>query len=216
MAALYEEMRPRSWEQVVGQSAALQIVDNCRQRGGLASRAYWIVGPSGSGKTTIARLIAGEVADGWGLTEFDSASEVTAEFIRQATNDKRSRPFGRGYCYVVNEAHGFRQDQVERILGLIESLPAWQTWVFTTTDKGQQSLMFDCDDAGPLMSRCIKLKLQCSEFEFSKNFVKQAHSVGIELTIAEASAIMRRNKGNYRAALVELESKWLCQTVEAG
>lgn len=213
MSALYEQLRPKSWPEVVGQPAAMAALNNCRQRGGLASRAYWIVGPTGSGKTTIARLIAAEVADPWGVTEFDSASELTADVIRQCTNDKRSRPFGRGYCYIVNEAHGFRQDQVERLLGLIETLPPWQTWVFTTTDKGQQNLMFDCDDAGPLLGRCTKLKLVAAEFEFAKNLAKQARAEGVELTVQEASQMLRRAKGSYRGAIVELEATKLGASV---
>lgn len=204
MPALYETLRPKSWAEVVGQPQAMAVLNNCRQRGGLNGQAYWLSGPSGTGKTTIARLIASEVTDGWGITEMDDPSEVTAEFVREATQDKRSRPFGRGYCYIVNESHGLRDDQVRKLLGLIETLPAWQTWIFTTTDKGQQNLMFDCDDAGPLLSRCVKLKLVPSEFEFAKNLVKQFRTLGVELTQSEACAIVKRNKGNHRSSIMDV------------
>lgn len=55
---LYEQYRPRSWSEVVGQDKALGQLEALRSRGGLAGRAYWVSGQSGTGKTTLARLIA--------------------------------------------------------------------------------------------------------------------------------------------------------------
>ena len=64
MTALYEQYRPRTFDEVVGQDKAIGKVEALRKRG-LAGRAYWISGQSGTGKTTIARLIAAEVASEW-------------------------------------------------------------------------------------------------------------------------------------------------------
>src|SRR5690242_827637 len=58
-APLAERMRPRSFEEFVGQEALLKPGSFLRsgvERGELPSLIFW--GPPGSGKTTLARLIA--------------------------------------------------------------------------------------------------------------------------------------------------------------
>ena len=61
MTTLYEQYRPQTWAEVVGQDKVLAKIDRLRSRS-LAGRAYWLSGQSGTGKTTIARLIASEMA----------------------------------------------------------------------------------------------------------------------------------------------------------
>jgi len=78
---LYEQYRPKSWSDVVGQEKVIARIDGLRKRG-LAGRAYWISGQNGSGKTTIARLLAGEVADDFNVVEMDSG-DLTTERLRE-------------------------------------------------------------------------------------------------------------------------------------
>ena len=58
---LYEQYRPTTWAEIVGQDKVIARIEHLRLRG-LAGRAYWIAGQSGTGKTTIARLLASENA----------------------------------------------------------------------------------------------------------------------------------------------------------
>ena len=46
---LYEQYRPQSWSEVVGQDKALAKLERLRKRGGWGGRSFWISGQSGTG-----------------------------------------------------------------------------------------------------------------------------------------------------------------------
>ena len=62
MKPLYEEYRPASFDDVVGQDEILRKIRTLARRS-LVGRVFWVTAHSGQGKTTIARLIAVEIAD---------------------------------------------------------------------------------------------------------------------------------------------------------
>src|SRR5262249_5574643 len=153
------QYRPQTWADVVGQDKVVNRLLAMRQRG-LAGRAYWLSGQSGTGKTTIARLIAGEVADPLCVQEVDAAG-LTVSALRELERDSAVFGWGAkaGRAYIVNEAHGLRKDVIRYFLVMLERIPAHVAWVFTTTTEGQESLFEDYDDASPLLSRCLRLDL---------------------------------------------------------
>lgn len=172
--SLADRYRPSTWSDVVGQEKTLVKLDCLRKQGGLAGRALWVSGQSGTGKTTIARLVAAEVADAWAITEIDGGQCDTAA-IDALERDSRQRPFGRGSCLIVNEAHGLRAPIIRRLLVVLEALPAWVTVIFTTTSDGQESLFEDQIDAHPLLSRCVVLAL--SRRDLAKPFAERARQI---------------------------------------
>jgi len=89
----------------------------------------------------------------------------------------RQRPFGRGHCLIVNEAHGLRGAAIRRLLVTLESLPAWVTVIFTTTVEGQDKLFEDCDDNHPLLSRCIVIPL--SRRDLARPFAERAKAIAL-------------------------------------
>ncbi|HEY2411579.1 MAG TPA: hypothetical protein VGI40_05030 [Pirellulaceae bacterium] len=187
MPALHESYRPRNWSEVVGQQKALSAVERLRPRG-LSGRAFWISGQSGTGKSTIAKLLAAECSDDWGTTELDGGQVDTAT-LDDLERDCKRRPFGRGACLIVNEAHGLRAPIIRRLLVILESLPAWVTVIFTTTSEAQESLFEDQQDAHPLLSRCTVLPL--SRRDLAKAFAERA------LTIARAEGLDGRPLADY-------------------
>lgn len=60
MLSLYEQYRPTTWADVVGQPKVVARIQLMAKRG-LTGRAFWLTGASGTGKSTIARLIAAEL-----------------------------------------------------------------------------------------------------------------------------------------------------------
>ncbi|MFH1921777.1 MAG: hypothetical protein ABIP48_18080 [Planctomycetota bacterium] len=162
--------KPQRWAEVVGQDAALAVLDRLRQSGGLGGHAFWLSADSGQGKTAISDLLAEEVAgDPWAINVYDDPSQLTADELERIRRDCFQRPISKGVAYVVNESHGLRRDQVRKLLGLTDTgrIPPWCVWCFTTTRQGQLSLFEGIDDTGPMLSRCVTLPLRHTDLELS-------------------------------------------------
>src|SRR5712692_7335989 len=116
-----EQHRPKRWADVVGQEKVVAKLQALAQRKRLGGRAYWISGQTGTGKTTIGRLIAAELAESWCIHEWDAA-DLTADAMRELERTMRLRGLGNRDCSVciVNVVHGLRDDQVRKLLSLLE------------------------------------------------------------------------------------------------
>ena len=207
MSALFERYRPREWSQVVGQSKTLATIERLR-KAGLSGRAFWISGQSGTGKSTIAKLIAAEVSDDWGTTELDGGQVDTAT-LDDLERDCQRRPFGKGACLIVNEAHGLRAPIIRRLLVVLERLPAWVTVIFTTTSEAQESLFEDQLDAHPLLSRCTVLPLARRDLAkpFAELVAGIATAEGLNgRPIADYVRLMQSCRNNVREALSRVEA----------
>src|SRR5579884_2162998 len=155
-APLYERYRPRSFDQVIGQDRAITAL---RALPDLRGRAFWIAGASGTGKTTLARLIAHHVADPFFVEELD-AGQLSAPDLSRIEAASYLFAWGKGgRAFLINEAHGLRQDVVRKLLVMLERIPPHVAWVFTTTREGQDRLFDGIDDTSPLLSRCVILDL---------------------------------------------------------
>jgi len=171
MKPLYETYRPATWNDVSGQDKAIRQLRAIQSRSGFGGRAFWFTGLSGTGKTTLARIVASEIADTDYIQEID-AETLTPTRIVEIEYESQYFAFGKGgRAIIVNESHGLRKASVRQLLVTLERIPAHVCWIFTTTIEGQDTFE-DCEDSGPLMSRCLPVHL--ARRDLAKAFAERA------------------------------------------
>lgn len=130
---LYQEYRPATWDEFVGQDKAARSVRRIIERLGFDRGVFWIEASgsnnSGIGKTTLAWLIGRQLADDFFITELDGGrcDKRAVEDMERASRLMTwgtARPFR---VWIVNEAHAMTQGAVDALLTFLESLPviAW-------------------------------------------------------------------------------------------
>lgn len=159
MKQLFEQYRPRTLDQVLGQTKAVSQIARLSSIG-IGGRALWISGASGTGKTTLARIVAASIADDINIIDYDSGDNITTAELDSIEQSMCLYGWGKGgRVYIINEAHGLKKPITRRFLGILERIPSHVVFIFTTTKVGQEKLFDDNIDASPLLSRCDVLEL---------------------------------------------------------
>jgi putative ATPase len=205
-APLAVRMRPRSIDDVVGQSHLLGKGSPLRQLAehpsvGGVSVILW--GPAGTGKTTIAHVIARSSS-----RHFVELSAVTAgvKDVRDVMESALSRisDGGSSTLLFLDEIHRFTKAQQDALLPGVEN--GWVTLIAATTENPSFSVIT------PLLSRSLLLTLrQLTEDDLAALVTRAvdapdglAKAVTVE---AEALAsLVRLSSGDARRALTTLEA----------
>ncbi len=210
---IYQQYRPTTWDEFVGQPKAVKTVRRIIERPGFDRGVFWIeaagANNSGVGKTTLAWLIASTVADDFFTTELDgskcskAAVEDMARTARLATWST-DKPFR---AWIVNEAHAMTQGAVDAFLTFLESMPAHCVVIFTTTRRVDADLFGD-HDSGPFASRCHRITLtnQGLAPAFAERARMIAQREGLDgQPIGAYVKLVQACKNNMRAVLQRIE-----------
>jgi len=152
---LYNEYRPRTLEDFVGQEHLIQSIFGGFQRGRV-SHAYLLAGPRGTGKTTVARLMAAylncssngkkpcgkcsncqAIADGMfsDVIELDMASNRGIDSIRNLRDRVEFRPIsGQFKIFILDEVHMVTNEGANALLKTLEEPPPHIIFILLTTE----------------------------------------------------------------------------------
>ena len=218
--ALYRKWRPRTFDDVVGQS---HITDTLKRQvaTGRLSHAYLFTGTRGTGKTTCAKILAravncehpvdgnpcnqcpsclgiesGSILD---VLELDAASNNGVDQVRALRDEAVYTPAAvRKRVYIVDEVHMLSTAAFNALLKILEEPPEHLMFILATTE---------------LHKVPATIKSRCQQFSFKRilpgdiaaRLAYVAREEGIELRGEGASLLARLADGGLRDALSLLD-----------
>ena len=218
---LARKYRPRSFEQMVGQTHVVQALSNALTSGRL-HHAYLFTGTRGIGKTTVSRILAKSLnctgPDGTGgitahpcgvcqacteidadrfidYIELDAASNRSIDEIRDLIERAAYKPsVGRYKVFMIDEAHQLTKDAFNALLKTLEEPPEYLKFVLATTDPEKM--------LPTVLSRCLQFNLRPMAPEVVREHLAQV--LQAEGVVADAGALRllsRAARGSMRDAL---------------
>jgi len=196
---LAERMRPRSLDEVLGQSQALKILNAMIDQGDMPSLVF--SGPPGSGKTTMSRLMASLL--GWEGRSLNATSASVKDIREMAAEAKELwKQLERRTLLFIDEIHRLNKAQQDVLLPFLEA------GTITLAGSTTENPFFALNQA--LRSRVQLVRLEpLSPKDIRTGLVKAAAAEGISLEEEATDWIAARVAGDIRLAYTVLESSAL-------
>src|SRR4030042_1715934 len=134
--SLYLKYRPKSLDEVKGNSVLKQTLDVMLSNKSTCPHTFMLTGPTGCGKTTIARIIANRLgAKGNDLRELDSAQFRGIDTVRDIRGQAQFKPL-EGDCivWILDELQKMTGDGMSALLKILEDTPDHVYFILCTTD----------------------------------------------------------------------------------
>jgi len=217
---LARKWRPKSFEDMVGQTHVVRALRNALDQG-LLHHAYLFAGTRGVGKTTLARILSKALNCEQGVTsrpcgqcaacreidegrfvdllEVDAASRTKVDQTRDLLDNVPFAPArGRYKVYLIDEVHMFSGHSFNALLKTLEEPPPHVKFLLATTDPQKVPVT--------VLSRCLQFNLKrLVPEEIARQLAHVLQAEGIGFDEPAAALLARAADGSMRDALSLLD-----------
>ena len=188
-------MRPKKFEDMVGQRKVVDVLRQLTRGGNLPSVILW--GPPGSGKTTLAGLLATETSAR--MVAMSAVTAGVADLRKVVAEARVHRRAGIRTVLFIDEIHRFNKAQQDAILPHVED--GTVTLIGATTENPSFEVI------SPLLSRSRVFRLEQLDREELKQVVDRGlKEVGASINQDAMDALLEIARGDARVALNGIEA----------